>query len=328
MAAHMGFSGNAAPPSSSSAPAPTGAATMGADNSSIGQEGKAAAIFTAGEDWDSEQKLVTALSMLQQMEAKIHRLRNLVPNRLLAPLIPIVNPEARMPIPSSPQEMFDQLAQAARAGVAEVENFQSEWRSPEMAAIWTRVDHKLNESGGEYPPTTGVWERDYDSISRALSREERTEKEQRSRLEEEEEKSRVVVLGEGGGWREVVEKYRKQDLPIAIHVPRPADSSGRFAVAIPKLSLQFYVLQGPSSYDSQGPQEWQVTTVPRGNTSKMEAEILECIRSRDRKWDLPYLLLPTIRKPTQIQSTSTSTDHHKAKEEAMFTWNAYHPGCL
>lgn len=80
MAAHMGFSGNAAPPSSSSAPAPTGAATMGADNSSIGQEGKAAAIFTAGEDWDSEQKLVTALSMLQQMEAKVRDVKTISQN--------------------------------------------------------------------------------------------------------------------------------------------------------------------------------------------------------------------------------------------------------
>lgn len=49
---------------------------MDADNSSIGQEGKPA-IFAAGEDWDSEQKLVTALSMLQQMEAKVRDVKTI-----------------------------------------------------------------------------------------------------------------------------------------------------------------------------------------------------------------------------------------------------------
>ncbi|EEQ92016.1 hypothetical protein RJZ56_003563 [Blastomyces dermatitidis] len=340
MDTHMGLGGNGAPPSSLSAPVPAGPAAIGVDNSSSGQE--KGVLLSSNEDWDSESKLVTALSMLQQMEAKIHGLRTLVPNRLLSPLIPIVNPDIRTPIPKSPQEMFEQLSQTARDGVAEVENFKSEWRSPDMMAIWDRIDQILAESGGEHPPLTGMWERDYDDILKTLNREEQGEKERKNRLEEEEEKRRVA--SSESGWKDVVEEYKKKDIPITINVPRPADNNGRFSVAIQKLSRQFYVLQGPS-YDSKSPREWQVMIVPRGNTSKMETEILDCIRSRERKWDLRYLLdmlcsyadvkrtrclnchklaninaqLPTVRKPTQIESADNKT---------TFAWNAYHSGCL
>ncbi|KLJ09539.1 hypothetical protein EMPG_15033 [Blastomyces silverae] len=340
MDTHMGLGGNGAPPSSSSAPVPAWVAATGVDNSSSGQE--EGVLLSSNEDWDSERKLVTALSMLQQMEAKIHGLRTLVPNRLLSPLIPIVNPDTRTPIPKSPQEMFEQLSQTARDGVAEVENFHSEWRSPDMMAIWDRIDQTLAESGGEHPPLTGMWERDYDNILKTINREEQGEKERKNRLEEEEEKRRVA--SSESGWKDVVEEYKNKDSPITINVPRPADNNGRFSVTIQKLSLQFYVLQGPS-YDSKSPREWQMMIVPRGNTSKLETEILDCIRSRERKWDLRYLLdmlcsyadvkktrclncqkltninaqLPTVRKSTQIESADNKT---------IFAWNAYHPGCI
>ncbi|PGH29775.1 hypothetical protein GX50_07475 [[Emmonsia] crescens] len=341
MDTHMGVSDNGAILSSSSAPAPTtGTATIGAGTGS--NEQAKAVVFSSNEDWDSERKLVTALSILQQMEAKIHGLRTLVPNRLLSPLIPIVNPDARTPIPKSPQDMFEQLSQTARDGVAEVENFKSEWRNSDMTAIWDRIDQKLIESGGEHPPTTGMWERDYDNILKKLDREEQIEKDKKNRLEEEEEKIRVA--SSESGWKDVIEEYKKKDGPITINIARTAENNGRFSVAIRKISLQFYVFQ-ELYYGSKGPREWQVMIVPRGSTSKLETEILECIRSRDRKWDLPYLLdmlcsyadvkktrclnchqltdfnaqLPTFRKPTPIESADNKT---------TFIWNAYHPGCL
>ncbi|OJD19028.1 hypothetical protein AJ78_00979 [Emergomyces pasteurianus Ep9510] len=332
--------GGTATSGSSSVSAPTETATMAAGTVSSGQE--KAAFISSNEDWESERKLVTALSILQQMEAKIHGLRTLLPNRLLSPLVPIVNPDTRTPIPKSPQDMFEQLSQAARDGVAEVENIKSEWRSQDMMAIWDRIDQKLTESGGEHPPTTGVWERDYDSILRKLDREEQMEKDQKNRLEEEEEI--LKVTSNESGWKAVVEEYKKKNIPITIDVPRPSDNNGRFAVAIKNISLQFYVVQG-QYYGSKGPREWKVMIVPRGNSSKMETEILECIRSRDRKWDVTYLLdmlcsyadikktrclnchkltdvnaqLPTFRKPTRIESADSKT---------TFTWNAYHLGCL
>lgn len=66
----MGVSDNGAILSSSSAPAPTtGTATIGAGTGS--NEQAKAVVFSSNEDWDSERKLVTALSILQQMEAKV-----------------------------------------------------------------------------------------------------------------------------------------------------------------------------------------------------------------------------------------------------------------
>ncbi|OAX81780.1 hypothetical protein ACJ72_03874 [Emergomyces africanus] len=340
MDTHMGFSNGAAPGSSSVLP-PTGDDTIATGNF-FSKEQEKSILLSSNEDWESERKLVTALSMLQQMEAKIHGLRTLLPNRLLSPLIPIVNPDTRTPMPKSPKDMFEQLSQAARDGVAEVENLKSEWRTPDMMAIWNRIDQQLAESGGEHPPTTGMWERDYDSILREIDREEQMEKDQKNRLAEEGEK--LKVASSESGWKDVVEAYKKKDIPISIEVPRPSDNNGRFAVSIRNISLQFYVLQG-QYYGSNSPREWQVMIVPRGNSSKMETDILECIRSRDRKWDLAYLLdmlcsyadikktrclnchkltdlnaqLPTFRKPTQIESVDG---------KATFTWNAYHLGCL
>ncbi|PGH16680.1 hypothetical protein AJ79_01552 [Helicocarpus griseus UAMH5409] len=337
----IGANGNAAAASSSSAPKPpVGAATAGAGNGSGEQDNST--LFTSNEDWESERKLVTALSMLQQMEAKIHGLRTLVPNRLLSPLLPVVNPDPRTPIPKSPQDMFEQLSQTARDGVAEVENFKAEWQSPDMKAIWDRVDQKSTETGGEHPPTTGVWERDYDNILKKLDREEEIEKGQKRRLEEEQEKLRVA--SSESGWKDIVEEYRNKDLPIVINVPKPSDDIGRFSVAIKKISLQFYILQGPY-YGNKSPREWQVMIVPRMTTTKVETEVLDCVRSRDRKWDLSYLLdmlcsyadlnktrcmnchklinddaqLPTLRRPSPVESVDNKT---------AFAWNAYHPNCL
>ncbi|EEH35447.2 hypothetical protein PAAG_06494 [Paracoccidioides lutzii Pb01] len=286
MDVHLVASGNGAIAGPSSGPLPTGVSASGAGTGCDQQEEKPS-LFSSDENWDSERKLVTALSMLQQMEAKIHALRTLVPTRLLSPLIPIANPDSRTPIPKSPLDMFEELSRTARNGVAEVENFRSEWQNPDMKAIWDRIDLKLVESGGDYPPTTGMWDRDYENILKNLDREEALEKERKRRLEEEEEKVRAA--SSESGWKDVVEEYKKRDIPISINIPRLADNVGRFSVTIKKISLQFCVLQEPR-YDNKSPREWQVMIVPRGNATKMETEILDCIKSRDRKWDLRYLL--------------------------------------
>ncbi|PGH27075.1 hypothetical protein AJ80_01261 [Polytolypa hystricis UAMH7299] len=302
---------------------------------------------TAPAELSSEREIATALFALQEMESKIHQLRSLVPARLLTPLMPIVNPKVApsMPPPKSPQEMFEQLAQAARDGVAEVEAFKAEWRKPEMNAIWERVDKALEESGGDFPqPSTG-WVRDYRRTLKQLDEEEKNQEEQRRRLEEQQEKVRLAALE--GGWKDIVESFMQMDIPgVAVQLlPSSTADLVRFSVALTKVSIMLYVQQA-NQVGTQDIGDWQVMIVPfDGKSTKLEMDILNCINSRDRKWDLPYLLdmissyaevrrtrcttcqqltdinaqLPTLRKAIRIDSGDGKKTFH---------WKPYHPGCL
>ena len=234
---------------------------------------------------------------------QIYQLRTLVPDRLLAPLTPIVNPnknESSTPMPKSPQEMFEQLSQAAREGVAEVSAFKAEWNRPEMKVIWDRIDQKLAESGGDYPQPAGMWEQDYDVILKKLDREEKRQERQRKKIMEEQERSQLISVD--GGWRSVVELFMKQDNPgLLITFPQSAENLNYFFVLLRKISVMLCVQQGQSIGDKRE-SAWQVKSVPHGSTSKVEIEILNQISSRDRQWDLRYLLVsPVLKYQLNIQ---------------------------
>jgi hypothetical protein len=228
---------------------------------------------------------------------QIYQLRTLVPDRLLAPLAPIVNPDMAgpsMPMPKSPQEMFEQLSQAARDGVAEVNAFKAEWNRPEMKVIWDRIDQKLAESGGDYPQPTGMWEQDYDVILKNLDREEKRQERQQQKVMEEQELSQLISAG--GGWRGVVESFMKQDNPgLLVTFPPSVENPDYFFVLLRKISAVFCI-QPERIIGDERERSWQVKYVPHGSTSKLEIDILNHISTRDRQWDLHYLLVSLVLK--------------------------------
>ncbi|RAK85678.1 hypothetical protein BO79DRAFT_273015 [Aspergillus costaricaensis CBS 115574] len=291
--------------------------------------------------WDSETQLVSSLAKLQKMEAMIHQLRTLLPERLLEPLAPIVNPKAAAgrSVPKSPQMLYEQLAQAARAGVSELQEFQSMWRSPEMKAVWDRVDAQIKENGGVMLQPTGKWERDYDTILADLREEEQAQNEQQQKANEEMERSKIQATE--GGWRAIVDGFAQENVP-GVRV-LASQSEAAVTVVLVKAGIVFRV-EAIAGQDGNGVPDWRVfTRTPGGQTpSNVETAVAQCLNARPRQWDLLYLLdmissystikqtpcakcakmtdstatLPTIRKPSSTP-----------QEQGSQTWEAYHQGC-
>jgi hypothetical protein len=225
--------------------------------------------------------------------SQIHQLRSLLPDRLLAPLIPIVNPRKAdgRATPKSPQALYESLAQCARDGVAEVEGFKSMWQSPELKPVWDWMDQKLNESNGQYPQPTGMWERDYDIILRNLENEDRQIEEQRQK--EEEEQERLQALSAEGGWRGVIESFEKRQLPgLRLLVSK---NEAMIKVHLGMAGMRFDVQEVVSPEDA-GAIEWQVETPTQlaKTPSRLETAICANLNRRPRKWDLAYLLVSLL----------------------------------
>ncbi|KAK2831956.1 hypothetical protein FQN49_006999 [Arthroderma sp. PD_2] len=302
--------------------------------------------MTAGrypaEGWDDERQLVSALCTLQQMHGKINQLRGLVPGRLLGPLKPVITqPPGCERFQNSPQELCQDLAQAARDGMAEIESFRTSWNSPEMIDILDHVDARLKERNGEYPYMSNVWETDYEETLASLDRGEKQEEEMKSMQLDQVEKDKLESTA--GGWKGIVEAFKARNIPGINLQILSTDETERFSAELQSISTTIYIqrTRGPTAHDSE---LWHVSMGFQQNQSKLALEVLDCIQSRQRKWDLQYLLdmissyvdikkspcvacrkminanaqLPTVRKP---KTAAASNDNAKT------IWEAFHPRC-
>ncbi|KAL5340882.1 hypothetical protein BJX70DRAFT_406611 [Aspergillus crustosus] len=292
---------------------------------------------------ESEMELVSSLAKLQKLEEMVHQLRTLLPERLLEPLAPIINPRAAAVkgVPESPQKLFELLSQAARAGVSEVGEFQGMWRGRELKPVWERVDTLIYENAGRLLQPNGVWERDYDEILEEITKQDTARKEQQQKAKEEEERSQLQSAE--GGWQAVVDSFAQRNIPRVRVLPTKEDSS--FYVVLAKVGLAFkiYTVGG----QNQGLPDWTVSTKSASleSASRLETAVLDCLNSRPRKWDLTFLLemtssytdifqtpctkcgnmqdtssnLPTIRRAKPINS---STDLQPP------TFEAFHTTCI
>lgn len=220
---------------------------------------------------------------------KVHQLRTLLPNRLLAPLAPVIEPKKEeRSLPGSPQELYQQLAQAARAGIDEVKQFQTLWHSPEMKAIWEHVEGDIKESGGQLLQPTGTWEIDYDSLLEEMVKEEKAREEEKMKDEENQELEKLRSSGQG--WRGVVEGFTQRNVPGVRVVP--SKNEALLAVALIKAGIVFQVQADGLKEEKDFP-DWRVSSrmSPGRPVTKLETSIVDCLNSRQRKWDLPYLLV-------------------------------------
>ncbi|KAL4932366.1 RNA polymerase II mediator complex subunit MED27 domain-containing protein [Aspergillus undulatus] len=309
-----------------------------------------AALATAPEDdaepidpelLDEELGLVSSLAKLQKLEDMIHRLRTLLPDRLLEPMIPIVNPKAAPGKDVPPQKLFEQLSEAARNGANEVAEFKALWRGKEMEAVWDRIDVLTYENAGQLLQSSGMWEYDYDKILEELTKQDSIRKQQLQTVKEEQERSQLQSAE--GGWRALVAKYAQEIIPGMRVLPTKQESS--FLVVLQKVGLAFKISAVNSGQDAVP--EFNVSSKsPSGEpTSKLETAVLDCLNSRSRKWDIAFLIemiksysnlsqtpctkcgkmqdnaanLPTLRraKPTESQT-----------EPQQPTFVAYHTACV
>ncbi|KAL4942108.1 hypothetical protein BDV06DRAFT_222524 [Aspergillus oleicola] len=291
---------------------------------------------------DEELGLVSSLAKLQKLEDMIHQLRTLLPDRLLEPVIPIVNPKA-VPTGSNvaPQKLVEQLSQAARSGANEVAEFQAMWRGKEMKSVWERIETLTYENAGQLLQSNGMWDYDYDKLLEDLTKQNTARKEKEQRAKEEQERSQLQSVE--GGWRALVDQYAQAGLDGMRVLPTKQQSS--FVVMLQKVGLAFKVSAVSTGQD--GPPEFNISSKsPSGEpTSKLETAVLDCLNSRPRKWDLAYLIemtksysnlsqtpcikcgkmqdnaanLPTLRrpKPTTLQT-----------EPQQPTFDAYHATCV
>ncbi|KAE8163939.1 mediator complex subunit 27-domain-containing protein [Aspergillus tamarii] len=291
---------------------------------------------------ESEMQLVSSLAKLQELEAMIHQLRTLLPDRLLEPLVPIVNPKAAAgrAVPRSPHMLYEQLSQAAKAGVAEVTEFQNMWRGPEMNAVWQHVDAQIKENGGQLLQPTGVWDRNYGTLLEELVKEENSRVEQQRKSEEELERSRIQATE--GGWRGIVDSFVQKNVPGVRVLPSKSETA--ITVVLPKAGMTFKVHTVGGS-EVNGVPEWQVSsrTMPGQAKTKLESTASDCLNSRSRQWDLAYLLnmissysdvkqTPCIKcgKMTDNAAQLPAIRQQKQPSDPQQPpiWEAYHPSCI
>jgi hypothetical protein len=207
----------------------------------------------------------------------------------MEPIVPIVNPKAaaRRPLPKSPRVLSEQLSQTARASVAEVQEFQAMWRSPEMKAIWDHVDARIKQNGGQLLQPTGMWERDYDVLLEELEKEERAQKEEQQRVKEEEERAKIQAVE--GGWRTIVETFIRRNLP-GVRVMAHQDQA-RITIVLVKAGMVFQ-LQAVNG-DGHGMADWRVQDMaaPGKPKTKLETAVAACLNARPRQWDIAYILV-------------------------------------
>ncbi|KAL2849815.1 hypothetical protein BJY01DRAFT_233462 [Aspergillus pseudoustus] len=292
---------------------------------------------------ESEMELVTSLAKLQKLEETIHQLRTLLPERLLEPLAPIVNPRASTgtTVPNSPQKLFQQLSQAARAGVSEVSEFQAMWRGRDMKPVWDRIDTLIYENAGQLLQSSGMWEEDYGALFEELTKQDNLRKEQQQKAKEELERSQLQSAE--GGWKAVVDNFVQQNVPGVRITIAKSDSS--FAIFLPKTGMSFKVHAVDAEQDSGIP-EWQVSSKQTSAEppSKLESTVLDCLNSRSRKWDLSFLLEMISSYSNIFQTTCTKcgsiTDKSanlpairrlkatQPSNKPQPTFEAYHATCI
>jgi hypothetical protein len=183
--------------------------------------------------------------------------------------------------------MFRQnLTEAARARVADVQNFQSLWRDPTLKPVWAHVESRLSESNGQLLQPSGKWEKDYDVLLEELSKKEKTKEDDQKR--EEEDAERAKAFSTEGEWQAVLERFVQRNVP-GVRVIKGQDETS-LAVALVRAGIVFQV-RGVAGADTPI-SEWEVSSKVSGRTpTKLEIAMLDCLGSRPRKWDLAFLLV-------------------------------------
>lgn len=198
--------------------------------------------------------------------------------------------------------LYEQLSQAARDGVTEVDDFKSAWKSPEMRAVWARMDEKMKECDGDYPQPTGIWERDYDKLLEELDKEERNN--QRRGKKTEKEQSRAQALSADGGWKGILESFRQKSLPgVRILLSKNEDVIN---VVLLKAGMSFDIQEIHGQEEGSGV-EWWVSNkqYPGKPKTKLETSVSICLNLRPQKWDLAYLLVSIPGPGLQLRNYET-----------------------
>jgi hypothetical protein len=206
--------------------------------------------------------------------------------------VPIANPDKVTlgnPIAETPRILRASLDEAARARVADIQQFQSLWRDPELKSVWAHVESRIKEANGQMIQPTGKWERDYNVLLEELAQKEKSIVDERQR--EDEEAERTKAQSTEGEWQNVLGRFVQRNIP-GVRVIKGEDETS-LAVALVRAGVVFQV-RGVSVSGSPV-SDWEVSSNIAGRSpTKLENAILGCVRSRPRKWDLAFLLVCSV----------------------------------
>ena len=184
--------------------------------------------------------------------------------------------------------MHGGLERAARDRLASIQQFQSEWRAPEMKPVWAHVESRIKESKGQHLQPTGMWEKDYDVLLKELSQAEKSAEEERKQGEEDAERTKAQSSDADG--QAVLERFISRNVP-GVRVIKGQNPTS-LAVALARAGMVF-LIQGVKEPDAPGVSRWEASSkvAPGRAPTKLELAILDFLNSRPRKWDLAFLLV-------------------------------------
>lgn len=213
---------------------------------------------------------------------QLQNLRNLLPNRLLSPLIPLLsNSNAyASQAPKSPQLLFDQLANSASNGFKEVEDLKRQWQTEKMEKIWERVKKEAAVQG------RGAWDEDYAAMLAEIPPEDKSDE----LVKDEDGNLEITGRGEEEEWKDVLEKFRNENPSFKIEITGTRDSHDETGRLIAKVAGIVFKIERIEA-SQEGTSSWAVMNKEVDAKTKLEGGILRCLNSRQKKSDLAFLLV-------------------------------------
>jgi len=201
---------------------------------------------------------------------KVHQIRKLLPEKLIAPLKQATgSPRANHTI--SPAALAGQLKKVAVEGIGQIEAFKKDWYSDEMRSLWEEANQ------AHYPRGDDCWRTDYEALARQTTKSARPAQDKTQELGEQ----RQSVNEDP---REVIKSIKDKWPALRIEV---LDETLGLPVDVKVAGMSFRV----NREQSDVPGVYSVTGKPGSQASGLIQEILNFLETRKEKQSLKYLLV-------------------------------------
>lgn len=252
-----------------------------------------------------ERELLARLARLKSVSDQVERLRSLIPTRLLAPLTALgesaPGPVDRQDAPAVPaatngfavpdgSSLVARLQQRAADATVEVNDLKESWMCHDMRLLWQHVDRKLFAEGMSADDVLldEAWNEDYEELLRRYDQHKKDDikSEKRSDGAKSEEQ---MLLQVANGLDAYISSFVQNSSQLEFSDVSSADNDEDrgFTVRIKSISfsLRARMQRKPKA-------EWVISLVDeQQNLSNLKRSLFTTIDSRDRKWDLRFLLV-------------------------------------
>jgi hypothetical protein len=200
---------------------------------------------------------------------KVHQIRKLLPEKLIAPLKQVTGSQhANHAI--SPAALAGQLKKVTVEGTGQIQAFKKDWYSDEMRSLWEEANQ------AHYPRGDDCWRTDYE----ALARQTKSARSAQDKIQELGEQRQSVNEDP----KEVIKSVKDKWPGLRIEV---LDEALGLPVDVKVAGMSFRVNREQSDVSGV----YSVTGKPSGQASGLIQEILNFLETRQQKQSLTYLLV-------------------------------------